>query len=396
MPGSTDWLSALRDRRVLAGVAAGGVALSAAGGYAAYAYAETSVTVSVDGEEQEVKFLGRSVERALSAADVVVADEDRVVPAVTDSVGDGDTIVVTQARDFTVTTDGTTNTHRVAVTTVGEAVDVLALDVDGARLSVDEATPISLDGLSVELLMPREFVVKADGAANPFTAAVANVGEALTEAGVVVGTEDLVTPPAEAPVTPGMEISVVRVVSEEVTRTEAIKFETKTTKDATLTKGTTKVVKAGVAGEKTIVEKVVKHDGVEVERTEVRGEVTKAPVTKEVAVGTKVVPAADTGGDSSDGGSSDDSGGGTTSPAVPAGSVWDRLAECESGGNWSINTGNGYYGGLQFSASSWRAVGGTGLPHQHSRETQIAFAEKLKAKQGWGAWPACSRKLGLR
>lgn len=77
-------------------------------------------------------------------------------------------------------------------------------------------------------------------------------------------------------------------------------------------------------------------------------------------------------------------------------SVWDRLAQCESGGNWAINTGNGYYGGLQFSLSSWRAVGGTGYPHEHSRETQIEMGKRLQASGGWGHWPACSRKLGLR
>ena len=77
-------------------------------------------------------------------------------------------------------------------------------------------------------------------------------------------------------------------------------------------------------------------------------------------------------------------------------SVWDDIARCESGGNWAINTGNGYYGGLQFSRSSWRAVGGSGLPHQASRDEQIRRGELLKAKQGWGAWPACTRKLGLR
>ena len=82
-------------------------------------------------------------------------------------------------------------------------------------------------------------------------------------------------------------------------------------------------------------------------------------------------------------------------PAVAGGSVWDRLAQCESGGNWSINTGNGFYGGLQFTLSSWRAVGGSGLPSQARREEQIMRAEKLKASQGWGAWPACSAQLGL-
>ena len=89
--------------------------------------------------------------------------------------------------------------------------------------------------------------------------------------------------------------------------------------------------------------------------------------------------------------------GGTTSRARTARTtVWDRLARCESGGNWSINTGNGYYGGLQFSLASWRAVGGSGYPHNASREEQIKRGKKLRAAQGWGAWPACTRKLGLR
>jgi hypothetical protein len=77
-------------------------------------------------------------------------------------------------------------------------------------------------------------------------------------------------------------------------------------------------------------------------------------------------------------------------------STWDRLAQCESSGDWHINTGNSYYGGLQFSLASWRAVGGSGYPHQASKAEQIRRAEKLLDMQGWGAWPACSAKLGLR
>jgi hypothetical protein len=82
-------------------------------------------------------------------------------------------------------------------------------------------------------------------------------------------------------------------------------------------------------------------------------------------------------------------------PAVPDDSVWDRLAECESGGDWSINTGNGYYGGLQFSLSSWEAVGGSGYPHEASREEQIKRGKMLQERQGWGAWPHCAAELGL-
>jgi len=81
---------------------------------------------------------------------------------------------------------------------------------------------------------------------------------------------------------------------------------------------------------------------------------------------------------------------------VAAGSIWDRLAQCESGGNWAINTGNSFYGGLQFTLQSWRAMGGTGMPNQASREQQIAAGQRLQAVQGWGAWPVCSRKIGLR
>jgi LysM repeat protein len=86
-----------------------------------------------------------------------------------------------------------------------------------------------------------------------------------------------------------------------------------------------------------------------------------------------------------------------SAPAAPVsdGSVWDAIAACESGGNWSINTGNGYYGGLQFSLGSWQAVGGSGLPSNASREEQIARAETLQARQGWGAWPVCSVRAGV-
>jgi nucleoid-associated protein YgaU len=81
----------------------------------------------------------------------------------------------------------------------------------------------------------------------------------------------------------------------------------------------------------------------------------------------------------------------TAAPANAASlSTWDRVAACESSGNWHINTGNGYYGGLQFSLSTWRAYGGSGMPQNASRLTQIRIAEKVLAGQGWGAWPVCS------
>ncbi len=78
------------------------------------------------------------------------------------------------------------------------------------------------------------------------------------------------------------------------------------------------------------------------------------------------------------------------------GSNWDKLAACESGGNWSINTGNGYSGGLQFSQGTWTSNGGKGSPHTASKAEQIRVAENLRSTRGYSPWPACSAKLGLR
>src|SRR4029079_3949875 len=90
-------------------------------------------------------------------------------------------------------------------------------------------------------------------------------------------------------------------------------------------------------------------------------------------------------------------------PSPPAssggsGSIWDAIAACESGGNWSINTGNGYYGGLQFSYGTWLAYGGGAdaqTANLASRAQQIAVAERLRAVSGFSPWPACARALGL-
>ena len=138
-------------------------------------------------------------------------------------------------------------------------------------------------------------------------------------------------------------------------------------KDDTMNAGETKVVRLGRHGVRNVTYLLVFENGKLAHKRVESQDVLKKPRPKVVLIGTK----------------------------IPNG-VWDRLAQCESGGNWHINTGNGYYGGLQFSLGTWQAYGGTGLPSQHSRETQIAIATKLRnASGGYGAWPGCAAKLGL-
>jgi len=158
----------------------------------------------------------------------------------------------------------------------------------------------------------------------------------------------------------------VRVVTKTI---EHQKFAAPVIKRKTdkLDKGETRVVRHGRPGVRDITYRFVLRNGKVHRRTTLDQDVHRKPRPKVIRVGTHV----------------------TTG-------VWDRLAQCESGGNWHINTGNGYYGGLQFSLGTWRAYGGTGLPSQHSRETQIRIATKLRnASGGYGAWPACAARLGL-
>ncbi|MFC7660241.1 resuscitation-promoting factor [Pseudonocardia benzenivorans] len=177
-----------------------------------------------------------------------------------------------------------------------------------------------------------------------------------------------------------MTIGVVRNTVGDIVVTRSIPPPVQTIEDPSMPRGTQQVVDPGKAGEQSSVVRVYSQNGKEIRREQVSAGSTVPPKPKIVKVGT-----------------------GNTAPAAPAvsgGGAWDALAKCEAGGNWAINTGNGYYGGLQFDAQTWRAYGGTQyapLPHQATREQQIAVATKVRdARGGYSAWPACSRKLGLR
>jgi len=255
--------------------------------------------------------------------------------------------------------------------------------------------------------------VVADGATT-----VVEEGEtlegALTEAGITLGAEDTVTVAdleaaglSEADLATateagaGLVVRVQRVVTQDVTTQSAIPFETQEQDDASLLKGTSKVVQEGADGVRTVVETVVTVDGVEVSRTPVSEDVTQEPVAKIVANGTKEKPKPKPAPAPST--SSSSSAGSSSAPSAPANQgsaptegVWAALAQCESGGNPSIVSSNGLYHGLyQFTVSTWQAMGGSGLPSQAPAEEQTMRAQMLQARSGWGQWPACARKLGL-
>jgi hypothetical protein len=148
-------------------------------------------------------------------------------------------------------------------------------------------------------------------------------------------------------------------------------------------RGNSSVVTSGVEGARKITYSVVYVDGKWAGRTVQSNTLVSEPRTEVERVGTKARPAPKPTP--------------TPTPAVSTGGLnWDAVAACESGGDWSIDTGNGFYGGLQFTNSTWQAYGGGAYAPQAneaSREAQIAIAEKVYAGQGAGAWPVCGANL---
>ncbi|SDU49043.1 resuscitation-promoting factor [Jiangella alkaliphila] len=354
------------------------------GGGVAYITLDNAVTLTVDGQTETVHTFGGDVEDVLEERDIELSARDEVIPSLDSDIEDGTEISVRYARQVTVTVDGEEQQIWTTALSVDEALGDLNIRAAGLDLSVDRSQPIGRGGIDFEVRTPKEITVTADGATNPLTTTGLTVAEALTEAGITLGELDLVEPAADTVLADALAVTVRRVTVETATVTEELPFEVTEQEDDTLEEGTESVETEGQEGS---VEKVVQTtyiDG-EVSEQEVLSEtVLAAPVDELVLIGTMeppAPPAEDEGG-----GGGDDVDGG----------VWDDLAQCESGGNWSINTGNGYYGGLQFSVGTWRAFGGSGYPHENSKAEQIRIATKVRDNRGgYGDWPACARSLGL-
>jgi uncharacterized protein YabE (DUF348 family) len=367
-------------KSIIAAVGATAV-FAVVGGSVAYASKSKTVSVSVDGQVQKVHTFGSTVADALKAEKIQVGDRDVVAPALDAKLQDGQEIAVQFGRQLTVNADGSKRSFWTTADSVNEALADLGLRYDGAFLSTSRSAPIGREGLELEVRTPKTVQFVRQGKVVAVKSLAMTVGEALTGAKVGYDSDDRVTPAVATALKPGVNrITVVKVDVKKVTKTEAIAFAKKQTKSAALLEGDTKTTVKGTAGKKSVDYVLTYLDGKLVTSKAIATKVLSQPVPEQVTVGTKPKPVATTQSD----------------PAVGDTGAWDRIAECESGGNWSINSGNGYYGGLQFDHGTWVAYGGDAYANnanQASKAQQIAIAEKVKADRGgYGAWPVCGQK----
>jgi uncharacterized protein YabE (DUF348 family) len=369
-----------RSKKLLATLVA--VVLAAVGGTTAgYAALEKTVTLSLDGETRQVQVLGDTVGDVLAAEGIEVSDKDFVAPSIDEEVEDGSAVSVQFGRPLELAVDGEERTYWVNSTNVAQALGEIGRRYSGADLSASRSATIGRSGMTLEVVTPKQVKVKL-GAKDlrKKSMTVTTVAEVLEAMDFDVDRRDVVKPALDTKITDGDKVVVtdIRVATRRV-RSQPVQHGVVERPDASMYEGKEQVVQTGRDGARDVTYRLRFVNGKLTARTVVDSTLKREAVPTIVKVGTKERPEPV-----------------ATSNFAGGSTVWDRLAQCESGGNWAINTGNGYYGGLQFSLGTWRAYGGPGLPHQQSRETQIAIATKLRdAAGGYGAWPHCSSTLGL-
>ena len=340
------------------------------------------VTIDVNGQQMDLVTMSNSVEGALKQAGIKIGPDDLIVPSPSERLTRTESIKVRSVKSVAVVVDGQEKTIKSTALTVDELVSEIGSEIGGVNegdlLSKGRDTVIPADGMKLDITRPKVVSINDGGDVTYTQMAASNVGDLLRRRNINLNPEDVVTPSITSPVKAGMDVRIDRVRTDQVRETVPFEAPANYKDDATAFEGDEVVEEAGTPGSKEVKRSIRIVNGKEESNTVIsEKEVTPAkPAT--IKRGTKAKASV---------------------PSVANGSVWDSLAQCEAGGNWAINTGNGFSGGLQFTPSTWLAYGGgqyAPQAHLATREQQIAVASKVQAGQGWGAWPACTAKLGLR
>ncbi|WP_334122492.1 transglycosylase family protein [Glutamicibacter sp.] len=370
-----------------------------------YVAGQKSVVISVDGDEQEVSTRAATVSDLLDQQEISLDQRDEISASLDSSLSDDQKIDIKRNKSVEVTVDGTERVVHTTGMTVADVIDQLDLK-KGSEVSLDENMELSALSDQLEVITPQDLTLIVDDKKKTVSTTASTVKELLAEQNIKVDDNDEVNVKADdetdknvkdsTAIKAGVEVEVIEVNVKTWDETRDIDFDTKKVKDKTLAKGDTEVKTEGEKGERELTLRQETRNGKKGEEEVLKSKITKEPVAEVIKVGTKVEEKKE---EKQEDEKKSESTPKTSTDTSNISATWKALAKCESGGNWAINSGNGYYGGLQFSASSWRAVGGTKyapLPHQATPQEQIAAAEKLRASGGWGHWPACSAKLGLR
>jgi resuscitation-promoting factor RpfB len=352
------------------------LALACSGGYAVTAH--KTVTLTVDGASMTVPTMKARVIDVVEENGLDVGDRDDLYPAADQPVHQSDTIVLHRSRPLHISLDGQDGRQVwTTASTVDEALSQLQM-TDTAPAAASRGSRVPLADMSLPVVSAKTVQLNDGGVISTVTLAAPNVGALLEAAGAPLQQRDTAVPAASSPVVDGMQVQVTRERIEKVSQRVPLPPVLKRIEDPTLNQSVQVLEDPGMPGTQDVVFAIAKLNGAETGRLPIAN-VVVAPAREGVLrVGTKPD---------------------TEVPPVSNGGVWDALARCEAGGNWAINTGNGFYGGVQFDQNTWERNGGLRYAARAdlaTREEQITIAEVTRARQGWGAWPTCSGRIGAR
>ncbi|WP_207801649.1 resuscitation-promoting factor [Mycobacterium uberis] len=350
--------------------------LAFAGGYAVAA--SKMVTLTVDGTVMRVSTMKSRVIDIIQENGFTVGARDDLYPAADVMVHDTDNIVLRRSRPLEISLDGKDVQQMwTTASTVEEALAQLAM-TDTAPIAASRGSRVPLMGMALSVVSAKTVQINDGGEIRMVHLAAPDVGGLLTAAGIPLLASDQIVPSATSPIVEGMQIQVTRNRIERVTERIPLPPNSRRIEDPEMNISRVVVEDPGTSGTQDVTFAVATVNGVETGRLPVANVVVEPAREVVMRVGAKP---------------------GTEVPPVSNGSIWDAIAGCEAGGNWSINTGNGYYGGVQFDQNTWVANGGLRYAPRAdlaTREEQIAVAEVTRARQGWGAWPVCSGRVGVR
>jgi uncharacterized protein YabE (DUF348 family) len=354
------------------------VLLTLTGGGSAALAMNKSVTVEVDGQQRTVHSFGNTVGEVLKDAGLSVGAHDSLSPSPQAAVGDGGVIHLERGRQLNLVVDGVQRTSWVRATNLGDGLNQLGMTdlmKQGTWTSMPATGALPLEGATVQVNTLKHITLYDGGnAPRQVTTTAVTTKDFLAEQKLTLGPNDAAEGGLDLKLTDGAGLHISRTGVMVISQQEPIAPPVQTVDDPTLAQGTQTVVDPGTPGAQMVTYRVTKKNNQEVSREQLSVQVITDAKPKIIKIGTKQPP----------------------QPVVSNGSAWDRIAQCESGGNWSINTGNGYYGGLQFDKQTWNAYGGSQyapLPSQATREQQIAIAQKVHdARGGYSAWPVCGLK----
>lgn len=340
--------------------------------------AHKTVKLVVDGNEMTVSTMKSHVIDVVQENGFDLGERDDLYPAADSDVSQSDTIVLRRSRPLQISLDGRDSREVwTTASTVQEALAQLSMN-DTAPAAASRATRVPIGGMSLPVVSARTVNISDAGVMRTVHLAAANVAGLLEAAGVPLQQSDTVVPAASSPVVEGMRVEVTRVRVEKVTERAPLVPNNHEVPDPTMNMSRKVVEDPGMPGTQDVTFAVARVNGVETGRLPVANVVLTPARDGVVRVGAKP---------------------GTEVPPVSNGATWDALSQCEAGGNWAINTGNGFYGGVQFDLNTWERSGGLRYAPRAdlaTREEQITIAEVTRARQGWGAWPTCSGRLGVR